>query len=171
VLFLDAIVAYRENDYRKAILYTAISTEVAFGSVIEEAYERILAGHADERFRVVELRQADGTVRKDQVYERLQSRARSDFSVFLHELSLYVLRRSLLAENQVLYTDAKRLYSTRNQLVHSGGLAESESSPPYPLDTRGAMAALRTAVALFSWLGVRDDFPLPDDEFAPDFEA
>jgi hypothetical protein len=116
VLFLYSIVAYRENDYRKAILYTAISTEVAFGSVIEEAYERILAGHADERFRVVELRQADGTVRKDQVYERLQSRARSDFSVFLHELSLYVLRRSLLAENQVLYTDAKRLYSTRNQI-------------------------------------------------------
>lgn len=165
VLLLDAIVAYRDKDYRKAILYTAISIEVAFGSVIEDAYNRILASQADDRFRVVELPQSNGTVRKDPVYERLQNRSRSDFSVFLHELSLYVLRRSLLVENQALYADAKRLYSTRNQLVHSGGLAETESVPPYPLDERGAMAALRTAVALFSWLGIRNDFPSPEVQF------
>jgi hypothetical protein len=164
VLFLDAIGAYREKDYRRAILYVTIATEVAFGSVIEGAYERMLAGQDDEKFRVISLRQAGGeTIRKDPIYEKL--RQRSDFNVFLHELSLYVLRRSLLAENQTLYADAKRLYSTRNQLVHSGELAESDSSPPYPLDVRGAMAALRTAVALFSWLGIRDDFPLPDVEF------
>jgi hypothetical protein len=163
-LFLDAISAYRGNDHRRAILYAAISTEVAFGFVIDEEYARILATQKDERFRVVELPQAGGvTIRKDPVYERL--RRRSDFSVFLHELSLYVLRRSLLTENQSLYSDATRLYSTRNQLVHSGELAESDANRPYTLDKNGAMAAIRTTAALFAWLGLRSDFPLPSGGF------
>jgi hypothetical protein len=163
-LFLDAIVAFRGKDYRRAILYATISTEVAFGTVVDETYDRVLAGQDDERFRVIALAQAGGvTLRKDPIYERL--RHRSDFNVLLHELSLYVLRRSLLAEDQALYAEAKRLYSTRNQLVHSGGLVESETNPPLPLDARGAMTALKTAVALFAWLRLRDDFPLPDIEF------
>jgi hypothetical protein len=164
VLFLDAIAAHRSNDHRRAILYAAISAEVALGNVIDEAYNQMLAAQNDERFRAIELPQAAGTtVRKDPVYEKLRNRA--DFNVLLHELSLYVLRRSLLADDQRLYAEAKSLYSTRNQVVHSGGLAEGDSNPPYPLDARGAMAALKTAVGLFSWLGIRDDFPLPDGGF------
>jgi hypothetical protein len=163
-LFLDAVVAFRGHDYRRTILYATISTEVAFGTVIDETYEQVLAVQDDERFRVIALVQAGGVaVRKDPIYERL--RHRSDFNVLLHELSLYVLRRSLLAEDQALYVDAKRLYSTRNQLVHSGGLAENETNPPLRLDAGGAMTALKTAAALFSWLGLRDDFPLPDGRF------
>ena len=100
---------------------------------------------------------------QDPIYERL--RQRSDFNVLLHELSLHVLRRSLLAENQELYADAKRLYSTRNQLVHSGGLVENETNQPLRLDAGGAMTALQTAIAVFSWLKLRNDFPLPDGEF------
>jgi hypothetical protein len=76
-----------------------------------------------------------------------------------------VLRRSLLADNQALYASAKRLYSTRNQLVHAGTLADGDSDPPYPLDSLGALAALRTVVALFSWMGIRDDFPMPEIDF------
>jgi hypothetical protein len=163
-LFLDAVAAFRGYDYRRAVLYSTISTEVAFGTVIDETYDRVLAAQDDERFRVIALSQGGGvTVRKDPIYERL--RHRSDFNVLLHELSLYVLRRSLLAEDQALYADAKRLYSTRNQLVHSGGLVENETNPPLRLDLAGAMTALKTTAALFSWLGLRDDFPLPDDGF------
>jgi hypothetical protein len=163
-LFLDAVVAFRGNDYRRAILYATISTEVAFGTVIDGTYDRVLAAQDDERFRVIALVQAGGVaVRKDPIYERL--RHRSDFNVLLHELSLYVLRRSLLAEDQALYADAKRLYSTRNQLVHSGGLVENETNPPLRLDSGGAMTALQTATALFSWLKLKGDFPLPDGEF------
>lgn len=163
-LFLDAVVAFRGNDYRRAVLYATISTEVAFGTVIDETYDQVLAGQDNERFRVIALVQAGGvTVRKDPIYEKL--RHCSDFNVLLHELSLYVLRRSLLAEDQALYADAKRLYSTRNQLVHSGGLVENETNPPLQLDARGAMTALKTAAALFSWLGLRDNFPLPDVGF------
>ncbi|MGA2427192.1 MAG: hypothetical protein ABSH13_01705 [Candidatus Acidiferrum sp.] len=165
LLLMDAITAYGEKDHRRAILYAAISAEVALGFVIEDAYERVRGGPADERFRIVELPQGDRTIRKDPVYERLRSRP--DFGVFLHELSLYILRRSLLEENQALYADAKRLYLTRNQLVHLGGLAETEPSQPYKLDARGATAALKTATALFTWLGLRDNFPLPDGKFVP----
>jgi hypothetical protein len=165
-LLLDAIVAYRDHDYRKAILYAAISAEVAFGSVIEDAYAHILAARKDDRFRVIELHQAGGViVPKDPIYERLQNR--SDFTVLINELSLYVLGRSLLMEDQVLFASAKRLYSTRNRIVHSGELSENESNSIYSLDEGGAMASLRTAVSLFAWLGLRNDFPLPGMEFVP----
>jgi len=59
-LFLDAIVAFRGNDFRRAILYSAISTEVAFGTVIDETYDRVLAAPDDERFRVIALAQSGG---------------------------------------------------------------------------------------------------------------
>ena len=163
-LFLRVVAAFRGNDYRRAVLYATISTEVAFGTVIDETYGRVLTAQDDERFRVIALAQAGGvTVRKDPIYERL--RHRSDFNVLLHELPLYVLRRSLLAEDQALYADAKRLYSTRNQVVHSGALVENETNQHFRLDAGGAMAALQTAAALFSWLKLKEDFPLPDGEF------
>lgn len=169
VLFLDAVGAFRGRDYRRAILYATISTEVAFGTVIDDAYNRLLAAPNDDRFRVIALVQAGGTTaRKDPIYERLRNR--SDFNLLLHELSLYVLGRSLLVEDQSLYADAKRLYTTRNQIVHSGELVE-ETNPPIRLDTNGAATALKTAIALFSWLGARNDFPLPDDGFLSPSQA
>jgi hypothetical protein len=71
----------------------------------------------------------------------------------------------LLVEDETLYQSAKRLYSSRNKIVHWGGLVESESSAPFPQDEAGAMAALKAAIALFSWLGERANFPLPDVDF------
>jgi hypothetical protein len=161
MLFLDAAAAHRANDYRKAILYAATSTEVAFGSVIDREYERVLAARSDERFRIIARPQAGGapTIYKDPVYERLRSRP--DFRVLIHELAFYVLRRSLLAENEALYLKAIRLYLTRNKLAHAGVLNEGETQQTYPLDNIGSSAALRTSLELFSWLGERADFPLP----------
>jgi hypothetical protein len=67
-LFLDAIVAFRGSDYRRAILYAAISAEVPFGAVIDETYERVLAAQDDERFRIIALAQSGRvTVRKDPI--------------------------------------------------------------------------------------------------------
>ena len=165
MLFLDAAAAFRANDHRKAILYAAIATEVAFGSVIDREYERIISNRHDEKFRIIARPQAGGapTVYKDPVYERL--RRRPDFKVLIHELTFYVLRRSLLAENENLYLKAIRLYLTRNKLAHSGALTEAELQQTFALDNRGSLAALRTALELFSWLGERADFPLPDVQF------
>jgi hypothetical protein len=163
VLLLDAIAAHRERNFRTAILYAAMSTEVALGSVIDAAYERIIGNPIDARFRVVGLPQAGGRlVYKDPVYERLRSR--SDFSVLLHELPLYVLHRSLLMEDESLFQRAKRLYATRNKIVHSGELTEEDTIKLHLFDEAGSMDALKTAVHLFVWLGERTNFPLPSTE-------
>lgn len=163
VLFLDAVAAHREGDFRKTILYAAMSMEVVFGSVIDKTYENIIAAPQDQRFRVIERALAGGSsVVKDPVYERLR---RCDFSVLINELTLYTLARSLLVENESLYQQAKRLYSTRNKLAHSGVLDENESNETYALDNDGSMAALETASNLFAWLGERSDFPLPKSSF------
>jgi hypothetical protein len=164
VLLLDSIAAHRGGDYRKAVLYAAMSAEIAFGSVIDEEYERIIASRSDVRFRVIAMPQAGGkSVQKDPIYERL--RGRSDFNALIHELSLYVLGRSLLAEDERLYQNAKRLYLTRNKLAHLGELPEGDVSQLYPLDAKGALGAIATTVSLFAWLGEPADFPLPETAF------
>jgi hypothetical protein len=161
VLFLEAVAAHRAGDYRSAILYAAISAEVVFGSTIDKEYERVLNASKDERFRIVERTQpGGGSIRKDPIYERLRSRP--DFNLLINELTLYVLRRSLLTEDDLLYQKAKRLYSTRNKIAHSGGLIDEGSNETFALDLGGSMAALETAVALFAWLGRRADFCLPE---------
>lgn len=165
VLLLDAIGAHRAGDHRKAVLYAAMSAEVAFGSVIDREYKRVIASHTDTRFRIITLIQAGGkSIHKDPIYERL--RGRSDFNVLMHELSLYVLGRSLLTENEVLYQSAKRLYLTRNKLAHLGELPEIDVNQLYTLDHEGALGALATTISLFAWLGERADFPLPEVAFA-----
>jgi hypothetical protein len=142
-----------------------MSAEVAFGAVIDEAYEQIIASGNDARFRMIVLPQADGkSVQKDPIYEKL--RGRSDFNVLIHELALYILGRSLLMEDEGLYQRAKRLYLTRNKLAHLGELPENDASPLYTLDSKGASAALATTVSLFEWLRQPGDFPLPEVTFA-----
>jgi hypothetical protein len=118
-----------------------MSAEVAFGSVIDEAYEQIIVSGNDARFRTILLQQAGGkSVMKDPIYEKL--RGRSDFNVLIHELPLYILGRSLLKEDELLYQSAKRLYLTRNKLAHLGGLPENEASPLYAIDSKGALAGV-----------------------------
>ena len=163
-LLLDAIAAHRGDDYRKAVLYAAMSAEVAFGAVIDEAYERALVSSNDVRFRIIALTQAGGkSVNKDPIYEKLRSR--SDFNILMHELSLYVLGRSLLADDEGLYQSGKRLYLTRNKLAHLGELPEGGANQFYALDYKGALAAIAAAVSLFAWLGEPADFLLPEIAF------
>lgn len=166
VIFLDAVAAHRRQDFRQTILYSAMATEIAFGTVIDRAYERIIAGPNDGRFRVIARPQAGGpSVLKDPVYEQLRGRSRSNFHVLIDELAVYTLCRSLLVENEGLYQRAKRLHTTRNKLAHTGVVDDNESNENYPIDEGGAMAALKTASDLFSWLGERADFPLPKRSF------
>jgi hypothetical protein len=164
LLLLDAIAAHRGSDYRKAVLYAAMSAEVVFGTVIDEAYQQIVASGNDPRFRIIVLPLAGGkSIQKDPIYEKL--RARSDFNALIHELALYILGRSLLMEDQGLYQSAKRLYHTRNKLAHIGELPEDDANPLYTLDSKGALAAIATSVLLLKWLGQPADFPLPEIAF------
>jgi hypothetical protein len=166
IILLDAFAAHRGNNYRSAILYAAMAAEAVFGSVIENEYQQQIISSDDDRFRKIALPVAGGTkTYKDPVYERL--RRRHNFDVLIHELSLYVLRRSLLVEDETLYQSAKTLYATRNKIVHAGTLAEDGTGKILSLDAIGSLKALETSLALFSWLGERSDFALPSNSFVP----
>lgn len=163
-LFLDAVEAHTGKDYRKAILYAAMSAEIALGTKIDAAYANILTTQPDERFRVIQRPRHGATpVYKDPIYEKLRPRA--DFKVLINELALYVLRRSLISENEDLYVRALRMYNTRNQLAHAGELDESSLDKAYRLAPKGSMLVLKTAIDLFAWLGERADFSLPTIAF------
>jgi hypothetical protein len=164
-LFLDASEAHRGSDYKKAILYSAMAAEIAFGSVIDTEYDRLIAAQTDDRLRIIRLsRPAGQEVYKDPIYEKLRPRA--DFRLLINEVTLYVLRRSLLCENEDLYQRALRLYSTRNELAHSGVLKEDNPDKTYSLDLQGSLKSLKTTLDLFSWLRLRADFALPEVSFA-----
>jgi hypothetical protein len=104
-------------------------------------------------------------VAKDPVYEKLRNN-RSDFRGLLHELSLYVLGRSLLIENENLYQDAMKLYAIRNKLAHIGDLPSDPSDQYIQLDSQGSLKSIKTAVQLLGWLGLRHDYVLPNFRFS-----
>jgi hypothetical protein len=165
-LFLDAIAAHMANEFRASILYAAMSMEVALGATFDEQYAKLIAGPNDSRFRVVRLALAGGQqVVKDPVFERLRESAH--FPCKLHELSLYLLGRSLMVDNRALYLQARSLYTTRNNLVHSGVIEDSASANLYSLDQQGSFKALETVKNVLRWLGVDTEIQLPVFEFVP----
>jgi hypothetical protein len=165
-LYFDAAEAHRKSDYRKAILYAAMAAEIVFGWVVDLKYDRLLVEHNDDRHRIIRLPLAGGgEVYKDPVYEKLRPRA--DFKLLINEVALYVLNKSLLSENEPLYQRALRLYATRNELAHSGVVTGENPGKTFSLDHVGSINALRTVLDLFSWLGVRADFVLPEVSFVP----
>jgi len=163
-ILLDAIAAHRTADFRKAILYAAIACESAVGTTVDEAYEKSILPCTDRRWRVVSTKSGSQVVTKDPVYEKLRNN-RSDFRSLLHELSLYVLGRSLLIENENLYQDAMKLHATRNKLAHIGDLPSSPGDQYIQLDSPGSLVSIKTAVELFGWLGLRHDYVLPNFRF------
>lgn len=162
-LFIDAVEAHADHDYRKGILYAAMAVATAAGSILDSYYETQLASGAGE-LRIITLAQAGGAaVRKDPIWQRL--RERDDFGLLLHEAPLYLLRRSLLVENEALFKEAKTLYATRNKIVHRGEPPESDEARYLPIDLEGSSNALLCARDILQWLGVPDTYPLPRPDF------
>lgn len=137
-VLLDAIDAAQNGDYRKAILYTAIAVEVMASTVLDgEAPEGAIAG----------------AERNDPVRVHLRRSARREFRVLLHELPLYLKKRSLLVENDVLYQRLIRLHGTRNDLAHTGDV--SSTVERFSIDYDGTKLAVRTAISAFRWFNAR----------------
>lgn len=163
-LFLDAIAAHFVNDFRTSVIYAAMSMEVAFGTVITNHYERIVAGSMeDSRYRVIRRNTANGEQVCDPVFERLK-KIGENIPTKMHELSLYVMGRSLLIEDEPLYSRARTLYNTRNKLVHAG---IADDSGLLSLDQKGSFTALETAKQVHAWLRVDSGICLPVTEFVP----
>jgi hypothetical protein len=164
---LDGIKAAIDADWRTALLYAAISIETLAGTVVAEEHERLLAGTpVPEHLRAIEVEKDGRKQKNDPIYDYLSKANR--FYVLLHELPLYVSRRSLLVDNAALYHQALRVYKTRNKLAHRGNVGSRDGT--LPLDYAGAMTALECAASVFSWFGIAGRWPLPGGGLLP-FEA
>jgi hypothetical protein len=152
-VLLDAIEAMLEFDFRKSILYSAIALEAGASSAIESEYERLrrLPGQTLHRFLPARGNQDV----HDPIFVRLADRANSRMR--LHELPLYLFGRSLLVQNEPLFTRALRLSGTRNGLAHAGDAGQRADA--YALDLTSASECLETARQVFDWFDLESDYP------------
>ncbi|MEA5452471.1 hypothetical protein VB780_28110 [Leptolyngbya sp. CCNP1308] len=159
-LLLDAIHAYKDKDYRRSLLYTAISVETLAATKLDEAYDLIIQnGDIDNVLRLVSLSRKGGIlITKDPVYELLRSR--SKFLELLHEISLYVFGKSLLVDNEVLYQKASKLYKTRNKIAHLGE-PHAGNQTTFAMSEEDALEAIECAISIFQWFEVSTQFPIP----------
>jgi hypothetical protein len=164
IMLLDAIHALKEHDYRRAILYAAISIEIVAATKLSDVYKTIVTkAEAASALRIISRVQARGELTvKDPVYEFLFEKSR--LSERLHEVPLYLIGRSLLEEDETLYQGACRLYRTRNKIAHSG-------EPPlgdqgcFEINEKDAYTSVECAVQVMCWFGEEAEFPLPKSGF------
>lgn len=163
-LLLDAISAYRDKDYRRAILYSAMAVETMAGTRLSEVYSHHLAiRDADEKFRFISLPSHTGTIVKDPIYEYLESK--TEFRLLIHEQALYVLGRSLLIENEPLYQAAMKLYKTRNKITHQGVPPTENTNDYFAINEQDTLACVNCAIEAFKWFGIPGGYVLPTTGF------
>jgi len=154
ILLLDAIYAIQQNDYRRAILYSALSVESLAYTKLDEKYQSFLEhGDPTGMIRVVTIR---GDKKEDPIYKMM--RERTHFRLLLHECPLYLEKRSLLLENEPLYQQAMKLYSTRNKIAHLGELPSDQKGDYFNLDLLGAISALECTKDIFKWFGITEEY-------------
>ncbi|TVP62422.1 MAG: hypothetical protein EA343_10935 [Nodularia sp. (in: Bacteria)] len=163
-LLLDAIHAYNVKDYRRALLYSAISLETLAAIKLDDEYELAIQNrNLKAQLRIVSFPQKKGkVVLKDPVYTMLRERAR--FLELLHEVALYILGKSLLLEDHTLYQKAEKIYKTRNKIAHLGELNNDVQGIFYMNDA-DTLQAIECTIDIFKWFGVNTDFPIPKFEF------
>jgi hypothetical protein len=158
-VFLDAMEAFTNGDYRGAQFYATIACESGAATALDARHRHLASGATDARHRFVVLGGATKP-KKDPVFEMLRRHAK--FKHFLHELPLYVLGRSLLLENEALYAKLLRL-ATRNAIAHTG---DAGTTDVHLKDTReDAQRALQWASDLLVWFDLRPRYTLPDSPF------
>ena len=163
-LLLDSILAYMESDYRRAILYAALSAETVATTKLEEVYNRFLQEKDPEgTIRLVSFSRKKETIVKDPVYKFLFDKG--GFTQLIHELPLYLFRRSLFIENEQLYQKAEKLYHTRNKIAHRGEVSTGRETSHFGINNAGAKAAIMCAIDLFKWFEVQDTYLFPTEGF------
>lgn len=124
-MLLDAMEATTRQDYRTAVLFSAMSVENLARLKLEIAAKKMP--------NVVELKE----LRKARMKQ------------LLHELSLRLLGRSLYQDNQDLYDKALDIYRKRNALVHAGALHDKTDYSIAWL----ASDAIQCAIQVVEWFG------------------
>jgi hypothetical protein len=119
-VFLDAIAAFHRGDYKTSVLYSAIAMDAAARNMVNKEYQQHIKRKRPASFLRISSRRIDknNVKTEDAVYAYLTQNDR--FKQWLHEIPLYLLKRSLKFDNNVLYTSAIKLYEIRNGFVHTG---------------------------------------------------
>ncbi|HEY1816366.1 MAG TPA: hypothetical protein VGG74_28660 [Kofleriaceae bacterium] len=154
-LLLDALEALAGRNHRSAVVYAAFAAEAAAGLVLANALETAFV--EQPRHVRVTRRALSGDQERltEPIYEML---SRTDgFRYLLHERPLYLLRRSLLVEDEPLYQALVKLYRTRNSVVHSS----TRKTDIFDLDEPAAAACISNVIRLLEWLGLAHDFVVP----------
>lgn len=161
-LLLDSIQALLDSDYRRALLFAAIAMETHVATTLDEFYNRIIeSDQPSPNMHVISFELSGGTTQeKDPVYASLAERAKTDFAMLLHELPLYLFSRSVLVENHALYQQARRLYRTRNLIVHRGEISDRAESS-FDFSYASAREGIESALAICRWFGLTEQYALP----------
>lgn len=159
-LLLDALHACEVRRYRDAILYSAIAVEALAQHELTRIYEEaLLMTLPPIHLNILDFSQAGGVVvKKDPIFSLLTES--DNFGRLLHEIPLYLIRRSLLKEKPDLYKQAKNLYGTRNRLSHGQAIPVGENNR-LQVDAGGANMAVGIAVDIFNWFG-KNGYHIPD---------
>ena len=130
--------------------------------VLEEAHENAVElGGSATHLRLTKFPQpGGGQIIKDPIYSYLVNRSRTDFSTIIHELPLYMLNRSLLVDDEGLYRTARRLYTTRNRIVHRGESDDTDEAS-FAMEPAGSRTGLNTAIKVCEWFGMSEKYAVP----------
>jgi hypothetical protein len=147
--FLDALRAHDVQDWRMALLLTAMAVETAAGEALAEWHGARLAA-VPRSSSVVEVRRAGGTLLVDPVYDVLADRP--GFKHILHERPLHLVGRSLLLADEPTYQRMLKLYAARNKISHLGAPAANAQSC-YQLTRDNVEEAIDAAIRCFAFFG------------------
>lgn len=150
-MLLEAYKYILANEYNKVILFATISIESLLAHTYDKCYEievkRIIP---KKSLRMVN----SGSNSKDPIWKALMDR--TDFKKLLHEAPLYLLKKSILLENELLYHNLIKLYNTRNKIVHWGAPIIHDNDRLISINEAGADQALQMAIAVYNWFGITD---------------
>jgi hypothetical protein len=168
-ILLDACRAVKDNDFRSALLYGALAIEAMAGELLDLEVTKLLAATPPPlHIRAVEnLDGRPSGVPEDPVFKWMRKSGR--FAELLHELPLYVCRKSLKQDLPEVYQQARKLYQTRNSLAHRGETAKDKDL--FPIDMFGAVDALKCVREVFAWFGVPGKWSIPFENAVDDWRS
>lgn len=148
LFLIDAADAVLNDDFRRAIIYSAIAAESVskFGADESESHATRTRTN-DPALRFAEMK--PGGNWKDSVVERL--RKNEKFLDLISVVSLYLRGKSLPADQPETYRRASALYKTRSKLVHEA--IAPVAGEFLAINRAGAYTALSTAIDVFEWWG------------------
>lgn len=160
-LVLDAISAYKRKDFRMCILNCAAALETACSKKLENIFEEIKSDEDNsDHLRILEMNKGGETHYYDPIFKYLSQS--NNFRTLLHELPLYLLKKSLHDDEKDLYDFADKLYNTRSKLIHNGKI-NPNSDKNFELTDKNAKKSIKTVVAILDWFNIKEEYHFKDD--------